>query len=629
LKTGINQIKSWILPKPISEDLQEDCILNYTLQKVLIRRGFDLNKQLDNHIRPLELPNPEDHFKELKKATHRIIEACTRSEKVAICGDYDADGITSTVLLVELLSKLGAIVKPYIPSRQEEGYGLNLKMINDINNNQIKLVITVDNGVTAFDAIKRSNEVGIDLIITDHHKITNMDLNVFSIIHPENTPTNSPYKFLAGVGLAYLLSKNICNKLNYDINQCSAKELFCIGTIADMAPLQGANRKWLKQFLPKLKNTNNKGIKSIIKKLSIDSLDITADDIGYKIAPLINAVGRVGDPKVIIDLLISDSANTINNLTKDCFAMNKERKRITSLIEDEALDIAFNEYKNGSKFLVLSKSTWHPGIIGIVAARIVDKFNLPTAILARADNGEYRGSIRSNNRLKVNISLDECNDILIAHGGHSAAAGFTIKEENIIKLKHKLNEIAKREFKDIDLNKTIKVDAYISLSDINNDFYIQLMHLGPFGIMNPKPIFWSRKCRVLDMYKLKGGHLKLKLENGTSSIDAIRWNISSNLEINDLIDIAFYVEINRWKNNCKIQLNLLDIKKHSNVIDLKLHNRIYKCELKNEENVLITNEKGQYISSDLFKSSEHFNKSQIIFAKKILAFAEIALGKAA
>ena len=623
-----NQVKSWILPKPIKEKEIDNCSLNYTLQKVLIRRGIDLNNELDDYITPKELPDPEVHFRELKKATDRIIDACARNEHIAICGDYDADGITSTVLLVELLTLHGAKVTPYIPSRKDEGYGLNINMINKINSKQIKLIITVDNGVSAFDAIKKANELGIDLIITDHHRIPDKKVKIFSLIHPDKTPNESPYKYLAGVGIAYLLGKNICNKLNYDINKTTANVFFSIGTVADMAPIKGANRKWLKEFLPKISSTKNKAVKSIIKKLSIDETEITSEDIGYKIAPLINSVGRISDPKIIIDLLTNESNASIDKLTKKCFEINNERKRLTALIEEEAFQMAKNQYINGTKFLVLTKREWHPGIIGIVAARIVDKFNLPTAILALANDGIYRGSIRSNSLLKVNLALEECSNLLIAHGGHSAAAGFSIKEDNIIKLMERLDFIAKEEFKNTNLNKALKPDAYISIADINNDFYRQLSMMGPFGIMNPAPIFWTRKCRVTQIYKINGGHLKLTLNDGTSSINAIKWKNSTEVKNNELIDIAFYVEMNRWKKTNNLQLNIIDIKNHSNVIELKIHKRIYKCQLKNNREILVTNTKGQSISSDLSIKTTNINKNQLAFAKKILSFAEIALGKA-
>ena len=212
LKTENNQIKSWILPKPISNFEINNCPINYTLQKVLCRRGINLEEGLVDFITPLDLPNPEHHFNELYKASERIIKACNCSEKIAICGDYDADGITSTVLLVELLSKLGSKAFAYIPSRQDEGYGLNTNMINDIYKKDIKLIITVDNGISAFEAIKRSKELDIDLIITDHHKIPDINIDCFALIHPEQSPKNSPYKCLAGVGIAYMLANNLCNK---------------------------------------------------------------------------------------------------------------------------------------------------------------------------------------------------------------------------------------------------------------------------------------------------------------------------------------------------------------------------------------------------------------------------------
>ena len=628
MKTDNSQVKRWILPTPINENQIVNCNLKYTLQKVLIRRGIDLNNDLDDYLVPKDLPNPEVHFKDLNKATERIIDACCKKEKIAICGDYDADGITSTALLMELMTQLGANVKSYIPSRQNEGYGLNINMINEINTQKIKLIITVDNGISAFDAIDKSNELGIDLIITDHHKIPDCKINVFSIIHPETTPFNSPYKYLAGVGIAYLLAKNICQKINYDINKTSARVFFSIGTVADMAPLVGANRKWLKESLPEINKTSNKAVISIMKKLSINDIDITSEDIGYKIAPLINAVGRVGDPKLIIDLLTNESKDSIDKLTNECFEMNRKRKILTAQIEKEAFEIALNQYEDDRKFLVLINNEWHPGIIGIVAARMVDKFNLPTAILALADDGNFRGSVRSNKKLMVNIALDECRNLLISHGGHPAAAGFTVKKENINKLSERLDKIAKREFSNINLDKSIKPDAHVHIADIDKDFYKQLEEIGPFGIMNPTPIFWTRKCKILKLFKLNGGHLKMKLDDGTSSINAVKWNSNNKLKKNDLIDIAFHIEINKWNNQKTLQLNIIDIKAYTNIIELNLHNHTYKCQLTEKKEILITNTKGDSISSDFSVSDKKINKNQKAFTKKILTFAEIALGKA-
>ncbi len=629
MTTDNNKITSWILPKPINKDEIINCKINKTLQKVLYRRGLNLEEELVDFLTPPELPNPEDHFNELNKATQRIIDACDKNEKVAICGDYDADGITSTVLLLELLNKLGAEPIPYIPSRKDDGYGLNIKMINEINNSKIKLIITVDNGISAFEAIKRSKECKIDLIITDHHKITDNNIDIYALIHPEKTPNDSPYKYLAGVGIAYMLAKNVCNKFKFNIENTTANVLFCIGTVADMAPLVGANRKWLKEALPQINNTNNIGIRTIIKRLGIDDISISSDDIGYRIAPLINSVGRIDDPKLIVELLTTSSKSSIISLTKECFSINKERKRITELIVKDAMKIAIKEYEQERKFIVLSNSEWHPGIIGIVAARIAENYNLPTAILSLAKDGIYRGSVRSNNLLKVNRALDECSDLLISYGGHSNAGGFTIKEENIQIFKNMLNSIAIREFENVNTNKCINPDAHISLKEINIDFFNQLMLLGPFGIMNKAPIFWTRKCRILDIYRLKGNHTKIKLTDETAILDAIKWNYSSNLKRNDLIDIAFNIEINKWKKLKSIQLNLIDIKSHKSIIDLKLHQRIYKCKLTEGMKIEVTNSNGQCISSFLPIESDKENQGKEIFTKQILSFAEIALGKTA
>ncbi len=627
MKNDNSQIIKWILPRPVNNFEIHNCKLNHTLQKVLCRRGINIEEELSDFLSPKDLPNPEDHFNELSKATDRIIVACQNNEKIAICGDYDADGITSTVLLVELLSKIGGKPIPFIPSRQDDGYGLNTKMINNINSKDIKLIITVDNGISAFDAINRCNELDIELIITDHHKITKSAINVYALIHPELSPIDSPYKYLAGVGIAFMLASNICTKLKFNIDQTSANVLFCIGTVADMAPLIGANRKWLKDFLPKMTSTYNIGIKTIFKKLDIHDKYISSDDIGFKIAPLINAVGRIADPQLIIDLLTNSSETTIKKLTKQCFSINQQRKKITALVEQDAMKVALNEYFNNRKFFVLSNSEWHPGIIGIVAARIVDKYNVPTAIISLGNDGLYRGSIRSIKELKVNRALEECSELLIAHGGHSAAAGFTIRKENIDMLREKLNNIAIREFSKCNLNKTINPDAHIKLSDINMELYGQLNLIGPFGIMNKAPLFWTRKCKICDLCRLRGNHIKMSLDDGTATIDAIKWNFPYQLKLNDYIDIAFYVEMNKWKNINKLQLNIIDIKKHKEVIDLQIHNNNYKCQLTKNMNIMVTNNKGKFLRSDSPFIFNNDKKHMNLFAKKILSFAEIALAK--
>ncbi len=557
-----SQIKSWLLPKPLDNEFNPDLKINYILQKVLIRRGIELEKELDNFIKPSKLPKAEDHFPELDKANNRLIEACNTKQKIAICGDYDADGMTSTALLIEILSMLGGDIYPYIPSRIEDGYGLNTKMIKAISNNNIKLIVTVDNGISAVEAIKSANDLNIDVIITDHHKIPNKKPDIFALIHPELTPLNSPYRYLAGVGIAYMIAKSICNKTNIIIENSSAIELFCIGTVADMAPLVGANRKWLKEGLPILKTTKNKGLKAMIKKLEISQTLISTEEIGFRIAPLINAVGRIGDPKLVIELLTCNSDIKCKKLTNICFEMNKDRRKLTEKIVTEAIDIIENTIKTQPYFLVISKDDWHGGIIGIVAARLLDKFNIPTAIIGGGNNGLFRGSVRSNNLLNVNKALNECSNILESYGGHSAAGGFSIKKANISQLNEQLNTIAKREIEITDFSKSIKPDAHLDFKEINYDFFNQLESIGPFGIENPKPLFWTRECRVIQIYELKGNHIKLKLKHESVIIEAIKWNNLDIFKINDKIDIAYYLEMNNWKQKTNLQLNLLAIKKN-------------------------------------------------------------------
>ncbi len=621
-------IKSWILPEPIDKKYNSNINIDYILQRVLIRRGIDLEEELDIFIKPSFLPKAEQHFPELDKASNRIIEACKKKQKIAVCGDYDADGMTSTVLLVEVLSILGGDIIPYIPSRKEDGYGLNIKMINAININNIKLIITVDNGISAIKAIEKANEFNIDLIITDHHKIPINKPKIFALVHPEMTPVNSPYKYLAGVGIAYMIAKSICKKTNVNIENSSAIELFCIGTVADMAPLVGANRMWLKDGLTKFKSTKNKGLIAIIKKLGISQSSITTEEIGYKIAPLINAVGRIGEPQLAIKLLTSKSEILCKELTNICMETNKERRRITDETVKEAINYIENNIETQPNFLVISKDNWHGGIIGIVAARLLEKFNTPTAILGGKEDGLYRGSVRSNNLLKVNEALKECSDLLESYGGHSAAGGFSIKEENIPILNDTLNKIAMRDLVRLDNSKSIYPDAHLDFDNINYDFYNQLESIGPYGIKNPRPVFWTRNCTILEIYKLKGTHIKLKLDQKSTIIEAIKWNNLDIINIKDKIDIAYYLEINRWKQKTKLQINILAIKKYNDVIDLVLHEKLYKCCLLDDQKIKISNEKGEFITSNDLKHLKR-NKTHKIFFTKLFSFAEIALGVAA
>ncbi len=627
MKTDYTCISKWLLPEPVISENIANCSLNLTLQKVLMRRRLKFDMNLDAFINPSQLPEIEDHFPEIVKATERIKLACERKEKIAICGDYDADGITSTVLLLELLNCLGANAVPYIPSRSEDGYGLNNKMIERIYNNGIRVAITVDNGIAASQAINKARNLDIDLIITDHHKIPDKHESVYALIHPEKAPNESPYKYLAGVGIAYMLAKFISRKTNFNLDNVSAKELFCIGTVADMAPLLGANRIWLKEFLPKINYTNNKGLKNLLELLRLNYA-ISTDDIGYKIAPLINAVGRIGDPNLVIDLFTNQSDQYVNELSKECIAINNQRRKMTETIVKEAIDIANNELHPKLRFLVVVKSDWHLGIIGIVAARLLDKYNIPTAIISEGGDGLFRGSIRSNENLKVNNVLKECNELLESYGGHAAAAGFTVKNENLQLLKNKLNQIALRELPSIDFSKVIKPDANLVIGQINKSFFEDLEIIGPFGMKNPAPIFWSRKCRICQIFKLKGGHSKLKIEDDTGSIYGIKWNNKNILNVNDLVDIAFYIELNKWNNKDQLQLNIIDIKKYSEISYIHVHNKTYKCHIDND-NIIITNQEGNTVSSENISTLYPLNTKKGLFARKMLSIAEIALGKAA
>lgn len=364
-----NLTAKWITPLPVcfSESIPKE--IPHIIKSILLRRGLTHINDINDLVEPPDLPDPTDHFPDLDIASERIISAINNNEKIAICGDYDADGMTSTSLLVDFLLRLDGSPIPFIPSRKEEGYGLNRNIVEKIRREGIRLIITVDNGVSAIYEIELAQSYGIDVILSDHHEIKENLPNLLALIHPSTIPYSSPYKYLAGVGLAYLIAQTIAIKRNSTDKLSLSKDLFCIGTVADMAKLKGANRYWLKSWTPNLINTKSKGLKSLLSKAKLNNKNITTEDIAFRIAPRINSVGRISEPSLILKLFLEKDHISIREIVNKIENINKERKLLCNQTTSEAISILESNSEVLNPFIVLAQNHWHQGVIGIVAAK--------------------------------------------------------------------------------------------------------------------------------------------------------------------------------------------------------------------------------------------------------------------
>ncbi len=619
----------WSVPDSIVPNPFEDLNLPLPVRAIFARRGFKSSEEVKSFLFSEKIPDPKLHFPDLNKAVNRLAEACQMKEMVAICGDYDADGMTSTALLYQAFRKLGARPISSIPSRKTDGYGLNESMVLSLHKQGIKLLITVDNGVSSKEALKKAKDLSMDVILTDHHTIPTPEPDVFALIHPFRTPNSSPYRCLAGVGLAFIVAKTLANDLNKKASINSARDLFCIGTIADMAPLNGANRILLKEGLKTIHKSNIKGLQALQKLSGIEGRALSSEDIGFQIAPRINAVGRLGEPKLIIDLLTAEDETQAITLARKCDELNRQRKELSNSIELEAVALIESDKNSLPPFIFLAQSHWHQGVIGIVASRLVEKYNRPVALLVGEGEGTLRGSVRAPKGFHVDQALNSCSRFLEKHGGHPAAGGFTVKAENTNELERKLSNIAEYWLKTTSNLNHIKPEAYIDINDIDESFLDSLNLLEPFGITNPTPLFWTRGAVVKDSKVLRGGHLLINLQQKDQSIEGIVWNWGNSIFNCEKIDCAFNITRNYWNGQAKLQLVIKALRKHQLKVVLSKNNLKYtffKDELGNLE---IVNQKGDFVQWKLEAENRYSSKdirSDHPYMKALLAEGLLLLG---
>ena len=547
--------------------------------ELMIKKGLETKEDIDLFFNGSlkSLRNPFDIL-DMEKAAERIAQAVMNHESICIYGDYDVDGVTATALMYIFLMQCGANVSYYIPNRLEEGYGLNKDAITEIHQRDTNLIITVDCGISAIDEVLLAKELGMDIIITDHHQPSKeLPVAADAIINPMRENDLYPNKTLAGVGVAFKVVMALRFTLRkYNFFQQDAPnirnllDIVTLGTIADVMPLIDENRIFVRHGL-ELMNGDSVRIGIDELKKVIDSLStvkkMKTSNIGYQIAPRINAMGRMASSDKSLKLLVTQNRNEARQLAIELDNENKYRQMIERDILQQTFDIIEkNRYAEDEGGIVVASEDWHPGVIGIVASRVVDKYFRPTIILTD-DNGVYKGSARSIPSFHLYDGLSSLSDMLISFGGHKYAAGVKIAKENLDEFRKKFNELVKANVKKEDFIPEINIDAEIESKDITSEIMHYLEKLEPYGQGNKEPVFFMRNVSKYQYETYVGkeqNHLKCIFEKKGMLFDVIGFNMKDYKDIiaeNDEFDILFSLVHNTWKNTKTIQLNLKDIKK--------------------------------------------------------------------
>jgi single-stranded-DNA-specific exonuclease len=561
----------WVLaPEPDPEILQDISVkvgIHKSIIKILFNRQIDTPEVIQKFLNPTlnDLGDPFEMF-DMDKAVERILNALRENEKIMVYGDYDVDGITASSLLYLVLNKLGAHVIYYLPNRLVEGYGLSVDGIKEASEKGITLIISVDTGVTAVDEVEYARSLGIDCILTDHHEPGEVLPDAIALVNPKQVHCTYVGGELSGVGVAFKLAQALYRRLQQDETELEEHlDLVALGTSADIVPLIGENRILTKFGIKQISRTTKPGLKSLAFVSGLMGKEIGTGQVVFILAPRINAVGRLGDAKMAIKLLTTKDERVAADIARKLDKENQRRKNIDEKTLNEALEqmreiVDLNE----DSAIVLSSEGWHQGVIGIVASRLVEKYHLPTVMIA-IDNNEGKGSARSIPGFHLCDALRQCEDLLLRYGGHKYAAGLTISPENIEKFRVRFKEVSQKMLSDEDLVAKLYIDSEIELSEIDNNMLDVIETFAPFGPQNMRPVFLTRNCEILGQpYCVGRNHLKMKVRKGDSVFDVIGFGFGDWANKlsgrGSLVDLVYVVEYNSWEGHTRIQLRLKDIK---------------------------------------------------------------------
>lgn len=502
-------------------------------------------------------------LKDMDKAAARITRAVDNMEKIAVYGDYDADGVTSTAMLYSYLETRGADVIFYIPQREGEGYGMNIGAVEYLKEQGVSLIVTVDNGISSVQEVARANEIGIDVVVTDHHRPQEILPDAVAVVDAYRPDDTSPYKHFSGVGIAFKLLMALEDGAG-DVEDLleAYSDLAAIGTIGDIVPLTGENRTLIRAGLERLSQSDRLGVQALLENAGIAGKALTSTNVAFTLVPRINATGRMGAPERAVRLLISGYEEEAEVLSEEICADNEERRRVEAEIAEAAFaDIEAKGYMK-DRVVVVDGENWHHGVIGIVASRVTERCGKPCMIISRGET-EAKGSGRSIEGFSLFEAICACGDLLIKFGGHPMAAGITLKPENIEAFRKRINQYAAEHFPQMP-TQTVTLDCKLNPAALSVSMAQSLTQLEPFGNGNPQPVFGLFNMELSNITPVGGGgHLRLTLEKNGAVITAMRFNTKPEelpYHIGDKIDLAVQLEAREFRGQPSLTVIVRDMK---------------------------------------------------------------------
>ncbi|UCE98512.1 MAG: single-stranded-DNA-specific exonuclease RecJ [Dehalococcoidia bacterium] len=529
------------------------------ISKLLYNRGITDPSQAHLFFNPDERLSVDPFLlPDIHPAINRIYKALLSAESIAIYGDFDVDGITGTALLMRGFKALGANVTPYIPQRLNEGHGLNDSALDQLKNQGIKLVITVDCGVTAISPTENATRKGLDIIITDHHTPSEKLPSAIAVVDPKRSDSAYPFSELSGVGVAFKLLQALYHSIGNKKQLDKLFGLVAIGTIADMMPLIGENRYLVKKGLSLLRESPELGFKEMAQSAKIDISSLSPEDISWIIAPRLNSAGRLESAMISYKLLMAENTQEAQELASILEKKNIERQRLTSTALLKARKQVIS--RGIGPLLIVSDFSYPVGILGLIAGKLSSEYYRPVIAIKKGVKLSS-GSCRSIPEFNIIRAISQCSSLLTHFGGHTQAAGFTLPTENLVNLERQLYQLANRELSGIELFPQLDIDTEIILDELDKDTFQAIQLMAPFGQCNPPPVFLSRCVKVADCCIMgnNGDHLRLKIKHGSNIWDAVAFGMGNRLlELKSSVDIVYNIELNKWGGEEKLRLNLLD-----------------------------------------------------------------------
>ena len=552
--------KRW-LPPPPPDGHRLPASLPAPAVQLLLSRGIGTVRDLEQFLDPIGLPHSSYLLAGIDAALPRLAAAVRSGETVAVFGDFDVDGITGTAILAETLNRLGANVIPYLPHPVAEGHGMTHHAVDQLVARGATLIVTVDCGVSDADQIARATRLRSDVIITDHHTPPERQPDALAIVNPHMPGNVYPFPELCGAGIAYKLASALLDYLG-EPPDSSLLELAALGTVADLVPLRDENRYFVRHGLSSLGATRRPGLRAMIRRVNLEGRQIRAEDISFRIAPRLNSSGRMAHPETSLRLLLTQDAREAESLVAQLETYNTQRRELTERACQIALDRILKE--DAIPAIIISHDdSYTPGINGLIAGRLAETFNRPAVALARADADHLVASARSPGNFNLIEAISRCSDLLVRYGGHAAAAGFTVRNQEFEGVSRRLGEIAKAELGLFEPEPVLEIHAEGTLDELLSPQLAEFCaRLEPFGKDNPAPVFLTRRAHVLNWGYVgaRGQHLKLNVSSGKRSVDALSWNHAGDWGGYSVVDLVFQLAEDRYRGESRTYLRIEDLR---------------------------------------------------------------------